>query len=207
MTHTRAEICYHNLPGASTPFFCMSHLLVLRPCPLQDNRGENSRFSTPLQNFTLGPTTAIGKKQAIFVEIDSFLSNSPKDRFKNKQHLFLSKKYQDTACRTSKQFSSNACLFSFLSDVFSAVHVQNSSLSKIVWLTHLLSSCCFAAGSFLRSSCCRNNLTCTSTWEGHQRGFQKKAKQPQLPGLGPPIMALKVLNNEAVISAARSIII
>jgi hypothetical protein len=74
-------------------------------------------------------------------------------------------------------------------------------------LTHLLSSCCFAAGSFLRSSCCRNNLTCTSTWEGHQRGFQKKAKQPQLPGLGPPIMALKALNNEAVISAARSIII
>jgi hypothetical protein len=43
---------------------------------------------------------SIGKKLAIFTEIDRFLSDSLTDRLKIRNQISLSKKYHDRACHT-----------------------------------------------------------------------------------------------------------
>jgi hypothetical protein len=62
--------------------------------------GRIASVSSPPHPFTVSPTDAIRKKQSISVEIDDFLSNTLKNRFKIKTTISLSKKYQDNACQT-----------------------------------------------------------------------------------------------------------
>jgi hypothetical protein len=63
---------------------------------------------------------AIGKNPGIFTEIDRFLPDSLKDRIKMRLSISLSKKYQDTASRTSKLFQCSACVLFLSFDLFAA---------------------------------------------------------------------------------------